>query len=93
MLNKTGDITKVTYDQTPERKEEKERIQNQGGMVQCLNGVYRVDGSLAVSRAIGNCDIKSYIIAEPEVTHHDLTEDDDLLILTSDGLMRVYGEK
>jgi protein phosphatase 1L len=62
-------------------------------MVQCLNGVYRVDGSLAVSRAIGNCDIKSYIIAEPEVTHHELTEDDDLLILTSDGLMRVYKEE
>ena len=62
-------------------------------MVQCLNGVYRVDGSLAVSRAIGNCDIKNYIIAEPEVSHYDLTEEDDLLILTSDGLMRVYEEK
>ena len=48
---------------------------------------------MAVSRAIGNCDIKSYIIAEPEVTHYDLTEDDDLLILTSDGLMRVYSEE
>lgn len=62
-------------------------------MVQCLNGIYRVDGSLAVSRAIGNSDIKSYIIANPEVTHHTLTENDDLLILTSDGLMRVYDEK
>ena len=62
-------------------------------MVQCLNGIYRVDGSLAVSRAIGNCDIKSYIIAEPEVTHHNLDDNDDLLILTSDGLMRVYDEK
>ena len=62
-------------------------------MVNCLNGVYRVDGSLAVSRAIGNSDIKSYIIAEPEVSHHDLQDDDDLLILTSDGLMRVYDEK
>lgn len=62
-------------------------------MVQCLNGVYRVDGSLAVSRAIGNCDIKNYIIAEPEVTHHNLSDQDDLLILTSDGLMRVYDEK
>jgi serine/threonine protein phosphatase PrpC len=28
MLKKSGDITKVTYDQTPERREEKERIQN-----------------------------------------------------------------
>lgn len=58
-----------------------------------MNGIYRVDGSLAVSRAIGNCDIKSYIIAEPEVTHYNLDDNDDLLILTSDGLMRVYEEK
>lgn len=92
-MKKQGGIQKITVDQTPERLEEKERIQNNGGMVNCLNGVYRVDGSLAVSRAIGNSDIKSYIIAEPEVSHHDLQDDDDLLILTSDGLMRVYDEK
>ena len=66
---------------------------NNGGWVTCKNGVHRVDGELAVSRAIGDRNIKKFIIADPEVYHHKLEEDDDLLILSSDGLLLVFTEE
>lgn len=65
---------------------------NNGGWITCKNGVHRVDGELAVSRAIGDRNIKKFIIAEPECYHHTLEADDDMLILSSDGLLLVYKE-
>ena len=86
-------MRKITLDQTPARQDERDRIMNNGGWITCKNGVHRVDGELAVSRAIGDRNIKKFIIAEPEVYHHTLEADDDMLILSSDGLMLVYKEE
>lgn len=43
-----------------------------------------------MTRAIGDLDLKKFIISEPEITQMTIEEDDDLLILCSDGLLRVY---
>ena len=90
MFSKSGQLKKLSLDQTPAREDEKARIMNNGGFVSMTGDVPRVDGELAVSRAIGDRNIKKFIISEPEVSHQELTENDDLLILSSDGLFRVF---
>uniref|UniRef100_A0A803PRJ0 PPM-type phosphatase domain-containing protein n=1 Tax=Cannabis sativa TaxID=3483 RepID=A0A803PRJ0_CANSA len=42
------------------REDERLRIENSGGFVHCRNGVWRVQGSLAVSRAIGDQHLKEW---------------------------------
>lgn len=49
----------------------------------------RVLGVLAMSRAIGDNYLKPYVTSEPEVTVTDRTEEDEFLILASDGLWDV----
>ena len=58
----------------------------QGGYLHCRNGVWRVNGSLAVSRAIGDLHLKDWIISEPEIKKVPLTFDCEFLIMASDGL-------
>jgi serine/threonine protein phosphatase PrpC len=66
LLKNNGNIVKLTDEQTPNRPDEYNRIVNEGGFVSVKNDIARVDGSLAVSRAIGDIKYKKYIIAEPE---------------------------
>ena len=58
----------------------------QGGFVHCHNGVWRVQGTLAVSRAIGDQHLKEWVISDPEIMSLPLTSDCQFLILASDGL-------
>jgi serine/threonine protein phosphatase PrpC len=45
-----------------------------------------------VSRAFGNLKLKEFVIAEPEGQTWPLTMQDDLLILSSDGLYNSYSQ-
>lgn len=47
-------MMKVTRDQTPNREDEFKRIQECNGLITIKDNVARVDGSIAVSRAIGD---------------------------------------
>ena len=47
-------IKKLTVDQTPDRHDEYNRIVKNNGFVFNKDNVWRVDGSIAVSRAIGD---------------------------------------
>ncbi|KAJ4969428.1 hypothetical protein NE237_016129 [Protea cynaroides] len=49
----------------------------------------RVLGVLAMSRAIGDSYLNPYVVSEPEVTITEQTEEDECLILASDGLWDV----
>lgn len=50
------------------------------------NGVWRVQDSLAISRAIGDAYLKEWIISEPETRRLPVTQDCEFLIMASDGL-------
>ncbi|KAK4788817.1 hypothetical protein SAY86_020136 [Trapa natans] len=66
----------------------------QGGYVHFRNGVWRVQGSLAVSRAIGDIHLKQWIISEPETQKLPMTPDCRFLIIASDGLWdKVTGQE
>lgn len=72
----------------PERDDETKRIEAAGGRVIYWDG-YRVGGLLALSRSIGDRYLKRYVVSEPEVMCLQRTEEDECLILASDGLWNV----
>lgn len=50
------------------------------------HGVWRIQGSLAVSRGIGDKHLKQWVTAEPESKIISLKSEHEFLILASDGL-------
>ncbi|XP_029950222.1 protein phosphatase Mn(2+)-dependent 1K [Salarias fasciatus] len=89
MLCRKGKALKLTVDHTPERKDEKERIKKSGGFITWNSlGQPNVNGRLAMTRSIGDFDLKKMgVIAEPEtkriMLHHS---HDSFLALTTDGV-------
>lgn len=89
ILCRKGKPMKLTIDHTPERKDEKERIKKCGGFVAWNSlGQPHVNGRLAMTRSLGDLDLKtSGVIAEPETKRIKLHHaDDSFLVLTTDGI-------
>ncbi|KAK4489996.1 hypothetical protein RD792_000650 [Penstemon davidsonii] len=86
VLSRKGKAITLTNDHRLDREDERARIENSGGFLHCSNGVWRVNGSLAVSRAFGDLHLKDWIISEPEIVKISLTSDCEFLIVASDGL-------
>ncbi|KAJ4958016.1 hypothetical protein NE237_025127 [Protea cynaroides] len=78
----------LTVDHKPDREDELVRIEGGGGRVIHWNGA-RVFGVLAMSRAIGDRYLRPWIIPVPEVTFTARSEEDECLIVASDGLWDV----
>ncbi|XP_013692669.1 uncharacterized protein LOC106396741 isoform X2 [Brassica napus] len=78
----------LTKDHHPNREDEKNRVEAAGGYVTEWAGVSRVNGQLAVSRAIGDLTFKSYgVISAPEVLDwQPLLANDSYLVVSSDGI-------
>jgi protein phosphatase 2C len=92
VLSRGGVAVPLSVDHKPEREDEMARVDAAGGRVIYWNG-YRVFGVLAMSRAIGDRYLKPYVIAEPEVQCIKRSEDDECLILASDGLWDVMSNE
>ncbi|XP_010256813.1 PREDICTED: protein phosphatase 2C 37-like [Nelumbo nucifera] len=88
VLSRNRKAVPLSTDHKPDRPDELLRIQAAGGRVIYWDGP-RVLGVLAMSRAIGDNYLKPYVISEPEVTVTDRTDEDECLILASDGLWDV----
>ncbi|CAK9164189.1 unnamed protein product [Ilex paraguariensis] len=87
VMSRGGIAEALTSDHRPSRNDEKDRIETLGGYVDCCsNGVWRIQGSLAVSRGIGDRHLKQWITAEPETKILRIKSDHEFLILASDGL-------
>ncbi|XP_022764982.1 probable protein phosphatase 2C 30 [Durio zibethinus] len=86
VLSRSGVAEALTSDHQPSRQDERDRIEALGGYVDCCHGVWRIQGSLAVSRAIGDKHLKQWIIAEPETKMLKIKPECEFLILASDGL-------
>ncbi|KAG8001997.1 Protein phosphatase 1B, partial [Nibea albiflora] len=98
LLCKNGQVVFYTEDHKPFNPREKERIQNAGGSVM----LQRVNGSLAVSRALGDFDFKEVdwrpqteqlVSPEPEVYELKRTPEDEFLILACDGVWDAIGNE
>ena len=91
MLGIKGRAKPLSFDHKPQNEGEKARICAAGGFVD----FGRVNGNLALSRAIGDFEFKKsadlppeqqIVTAFPEVTVHETTDDDEFLVIACDGI-------
>ncbi|KAE8736469.1 putative protein phosphatase 2C 24 [Hibiscus syriacus] len=88
VLYRGGKAIPLSFDHKPDRPDELARIEAAGGRVIFVNGA-RVEGILAMSRAIGDKYLKPVVTSEPEITFTKREPEDECLILASDGLWDV----
>ncbi|KAF1780121.1 Protein phosphatase 2C family [Phytophthora cactorum] len=87
--DKVAQVTQLTTDHKASNDQEKQRIEEHGGLVLYVKGVARVNGRLAVARAFGDAELSQLVIADPEVTVHELHREDEYIVMASDGLWDV----
>lgn len=89
VLNRDGRAVRLSYDHKGSDPQEAKRIVEAGGFV--MNN--RVNGVLAVTRSLGDCSMKEFVIGKPYTTKITLTEKDSFLILACDGLWDVCNDQ
>jgi len=87
-----GKAIELSSDHKPSRPDERSRIESLGGRI-VHYGTWRVQGVLAVTRAFGDRRLKQYVSAEPEVRTWALGEEDEFIILASDGVWDVLSSQ
>eukprot|EP00210_Caulerpa_lentillifera_P000851 g824.t1 len=92
VLCRNGVAVRLTRDHKPHVEEERERIEQNGGFVINTYGCSRVNGFLAISRAIGDHLIPT-VIPNPDVTILHRHHTDEFLICATDGLWDVMSDE
>lgn len=91
VLGVKGRAKPLSFDHKPQNEGEKARICAAGGFVD----FGRVNGNLALSRAIGDFEFKKsadlppeqqIVTAFPDVTVHDFSDDDEFVVIACDGI-------
>ncbi|KAI7906951.1 phosphatase 2C-like domain-containing protein [Cokeromyces recurvatus] len=86
-----GIAVALSQDHKPTNPKETERIKNAGGYVE----MGRVNGNLALSRALGDFEFKNAtdlppekqaVTADPDITVHKMTDKDEFIVLACDGI-------
>ncbi|KAG5227820.1 protein phosphatase [Salix suchowensis] len=91
VISRKGQAYEMSKDHKPGLEVERERIRNAGGFIV----VGRVNGTLNLSRAIGDAEFKQnkklpaeqqIITANPDIKTVELCDDDEFLVLACDGI-------
>jgi protein phosphatase 2C family protein 2/3 len=91
VLSVKGEVKPLSFDHKPTNDTERARIVSAGGYIE----YGRVNGNLALSRALGDFEFKKNysltpqkqaITADPDITMHQITEEDEFLVLACDGI-------
>ncbi|KZW03340.1 PP2C-domain-containing protein [Exidia glandulosa HHB12029] len=91
VLSHQGTAKPLSYDHKPQNEIETQRIKAAGGYIE----YGRVNGNLALSRALGDFDFKKnyslgpekqVITADPDITVHELTDEDEFFVIACDGI-------
>lgn len=91
----TGQAVPLSFDHKPCQLKEKRRIQEAGGFVS-LNGVWRVQGVLATSRALGDFPLKEkkVVVADPDILSFNINDHKmEFAVLASDGLWDTHSNE
>ncbi|MBP1750691.1 MAG: hypothetical protein H6Q52_3230 [Deltaproteobacteria bacterium] len=78
----------LTRDHKPDDAPERSRVEALGGSVKVF-GVPRVQGILAISRALGDACLKPYVSPEPRISEGSLGTENDRALLACDGVWDV----
>ncbi|DAZ98127.1 TPA: hypothetical protein N0F65_003113 [Lagenidium giganteum] len=103
VLSRAGEAVDLSRDHKPNDPMEKARVEALGGTVRWYGyvdaqgepieefGAYRVNGNLAVARAIGDRDARPYVCGECELKRfgRDYVKD-EFIVIASDGLWDVF---
>lgn len=95
LCDSKGTTVPLSIDHKPNSPIEFKRIYDNGGFVK-FNGVWRVAGILACSRALGDFPLKekNYIVAEPDILSFKLNDlKPKFAILASDGLFDFFSNE
>lgn len=95
LCNDKGVAIPMSFDHKPSQLKEKKRIQEAGGFIS-LNGVWRVQGVLATSRALGDYPLKeqNVIVSDPDVLSFDVkVHKPAFAVLASDGLWDTHSNE
>ncbi|KAF8672122.1 PP2C protein [Rhizoctonia solani] len=91
VMSVKGVVKELSFDHKPQNPSETARITAAGGYVE----FNRVNGNLALSRAIGDFEFKQnyaiqpeqqIVTSNPDITEHDITDEDEFIILACDGI-------
>lgn len=102
VLCRSGRAVPLSVDHKPGMERERSRIVAAGGFLSEIAGMYRVNGNLNLSRAIGDLRYKAneklkakeqIITAEPDVKVLELTGEDSFFVLACDGVWDVMGNQ
>ncbi|KAK7571996.1 hypothetical protein V9T40_014468 [Parthenolecanium corni] len=86
ILAKKGKIYKLVEPHRAAREDERQRISDLKGVVLFWGASWRVNGQLAISRAIGDSEHKPHVSSTPDIVSLQLDGDEDFVILACDGL-------
>jgi len=83
-----GMLRRLTIDHRPSNKDEADAVRARGGMVLCFGGrEMRVNGMIAITRALGDKELADALTCEPDVSPVPMEfGTDDVLVLACDGL-------
>lgn len=83
-------VHELSFDHKPNRPDELSRIENIGGtVIRDFYNIWRVNGNLAISRAIGDKIHFPYIISDPDIITYNIDSHNKYILLASDGLWDV----
>eukprot|EP00178_Gracilaria_changii_P015350 TRINITY_DN429_c0_g1_i1.p2 TRINITY_DN429_c0_g1~~TRINITY_DN429_c0_g1_i1.p2 ORF type:complete len:648 (+),score=101.79 TRINITY_DN429_c0_g1_i1:407-2350(+) len=86
LSRRDGTVLALSKDHVATDPAEHSRVVARGGFVSATG---RVMGCLMVSRSLGDRSFKKYISATPDIIRHQITSEDDFIVLASDGLWDV----
>jgi len=102
VLSRGGVAVELSQDHKPQDPAEKRRIEGAGGVVAMYEDSGRIDGSLAVSRALGDFRFKARpdlppdrqkVIAVPDVKEIPVGKCDEFVAVGSDGVFGVFSSE
>ncbi|KAH3758258.1 Protein phosphatase 2C 1 [Pelomyxa schiedti] len=82
LLCRAGDAQQLSFLHRPSEKEEADRIIAQGGFI----SNDRVNGTIEITRSIGDLHMKSFLSAEPFIHRRQIQPGDNYLVLSCDGV-------
>ena len=89
VLIQQNSIQSITREHRASDEEEKIRVESLGGVVIVHKSRSLVQGSLQITRSIGDSKYKKYISCEPDLFERDIKNEDQMIIMASDGFWDV----